>query len=110
MARKVAQVFSSTALIAALSQVESGWLDNGRHGGPYELVRTSTGGTYVFEVDWSNNASTVIGTDTIVANPGEITLFPSNGRWGRMRIKNTHGTVAFSAHNTKVYRDAAGGS
>lgn len=111
MGRRSIQLFSSTALVAALGNVVSGWFDIGKQTPNIEVLQTSTGGTYAFEVDWSRDGgSTTASTDTVTTTPGTTTVATSKARWARFRVRNTHATVAFSAHSTVVNRDSGGGS
>ena len=98
-------LWSDTSLVAALSQVESGWFKIGRQG-QIDILRSNTGGTYVFELDWSaDGGSSVQTTDTITttasaySDPNQA-RFPA--RWVKFRVKNTHATNAFTAHSTSV--------
>lgn len=100
-------IWTNSTLVAALSQTQSGWVDIGKRAPMLDVLRTNTGGTYVFEIDWSRDGgSTTLTTDTITATAGAYTEITSKARWCRLRVKNTHGTVAFSAHSTEVARDA----
>lgn len=100
-------IWSNTANVAALSQVQSGWVDIGKRAPMIDIIRTSTGGTYVFEIDWSRDGgSTTLTTDTVTITAATYTEVTSKARWCRLRVKNTHATVAFSAHSTAVARDA----
>jgi hypothetical protein len=106
--KRVVQVFSDTSLIAALAQVQSAWLD---HSSPSLFItRTSTNGTYAFEIDWSRDGgSTIAQTDTITTTGGVTAVVPTQGRWARLRVKNTHATLAFTAHSTVVEKDVGTG-
>lgn len=100
--------WSSTALVAALGNTQSAWQDIGKSTPDPEVTRTVTGGTYVFEVDWSRDGgSTVLSTDTITTADGVATSFTAKARWARFRVRNTHATLAFTAHSTVVKRDTS---
>jgi len=102
--------WSSTALVAALGTTVSGWQDIGKQTPHMEVTRTVTGGTYVLEVDWSRDGgSTTLTTDTITTTNGETSSITGKARWARFRVRNTHATVAFSAHSTVIKRDASTG-
>lgn len=101
------ELWSSTALVAALGSDVSGWFDIGKQTPNLEVVRTNTGGTYAFEIDWSRDGgATTTTTDTITTASGETAVVTSKARWFRARVRNTHATVAFSAHSTVVKKDA----
>lgn len=100
------EVWSSTALVAAVSNTASGWLDIGKSTPDMEVTRTVTGGTYAFEVDWSRDGgSTTLTTDTITTTDGGTSVITGKARWARLRVRNTHATLAFTAHSTVVKRD-----
>lgn len=109
--KMMVEVWSTTALVGALSNVQSGWIDIGKQTPDFEVTRTNTGGTYAFEVDWSRDGgSTTASTDAITTGSGEPpTAITGKARWARLRVRNTHATVAFSAHSTVVKRDASAG-
>lgn len=104
------ELWSSGALLAAATSTTSGWVDIGKQTPDMEVTRTSTGGTYAFEVDWSRDGgATTVATDvitTVVDSPAVIT---GKARWARLRVRNTHATAAFTAHNTVAKRDASTG-
>jgi hypothetical protein len=103
-------IWSSTALVAALGQDQSGWIDIKKKAPPLDVLRTNTGGTYVFEVDWSRDGGTsTLQTDTITTTAGSYTSITSVARWCRLRVRNTHATLPFTAHSTVVAFDAAVG-
>jgi hypothetical protein len=100
-------LWADTTLVGALSQVQSGWFDIGKQTPMTEVTRTNTGGTYAFEVDWSRDGgSSTMTMDTITTVAGEATPITGKARWCRFRVRNTHATVAFSAHSTTVKKDA----
>lgn len=100
------EVWSDTMLVAALSSTASGWLDIGKQTPDLEVTRTNTGGTYAFEVDWSRDGgSTTLTTDTITTSAGTAAVITGKARWARLRVRNTHATLAFTAHSTVVKRD-----
>ena len=102
------EVWSSATLVAALSSTASGWLDIGKSTPDLEVTRTNTGGTYAFEVDWSRDGGdTTMTTDTITTSSGEIAVITGKARWARLRVRNTHATLPFTAHSTVVKRDAS---
>ncbi len=110
--RRMVQIYSSSALVAALSQVQSGWVDIGRKCSRIEVIRSVySGGTYVFEVDWSNDGgASTLATDTVsVVATGTPAYAVPKGRWARVRVKNTHATIAFASHTTSVNMDSAAG-
>lgn len=110
MSRKkmMVQVWSDTTLVAALGSAVSGWLDIGKSTPDLEVTRTNTAGTYVFEVDWSRDAgSTTLTTDTVTTVSGEPAAITGKARWARLRVRNTHATLAFTAHSTVATRDAS---
>lgn len=110
MGRRDIQVFSSTALVAALGSVTSSWIDIGKRAPYLEVLRTNTGGTYAFEVDWSHDGGvTTASTETVTTTAGTTTRVSGKARWVRVRIRNTHATVAFSAHSTVVNKDGGSG-
>lgn len=104
------EVWSSTALVAALGSTASGWLDIGKSTPDMEVTRTNTGGTYAFEVDWSRDGgSSTASTDSITTTDGGTSVITGKARWARLRVRNTHATLAFTAHSTVVKRDASTG-
>lgn len=108
--KKYVDIWANATLIAGLAQQQSGWIDIGKRAPMCEILRTSTAGTYVFEIDWSRDGgATTESTDTITAPAGTVTPITGKARWCRCRVKNTHATTAFSAHNTVVSRDAGTG-
>lgn len=111
MPRRPHQIYLDTSNIAALSQVESpAWIDLGKHSAPLEALKTSTTGTYALEVDWSRDANNVLTTDPVAISDSVAVTVPGKARWCKVRVKNTHATNAFSAHNTRVTRDAGTGT
>lgn len=113
MSRKkmMVQTYSTTALVAASSNVQSGWIDIGKQTPDTEVTRTATGGTYALEVDWSrDNGATTLSTDTtLTPADGATTVIIGKARWVRFRVRNTHAVTAFTAHDTTVKRDASFG-
>ena len=112
MSRKkmMVELWSNTALVAAVSSTASGWFDIGKQTPDLEVTRTVTGGTYVLEADWSRDAgSTTMTTDTVTTTDGGTTVIVGKARWVRLRVRNTHATLAFTAHSTVVKRDASTG-
>jgi hypothetical protein len=108
--KKVSTKVSDTALLAAGGSSVSAWFDISRHAAFLGITRTSTGGTYVLEIDWSRDGgATTLTTDTINTNPGTYTEVTPKARWFRSRVRNTHGSLAFTAHSTTVLSDAGGG-
>jgi hypothetical protein len=100
--------WSSTALVAALSSTESAWLDIGKSTPDLEVTQTSTTGTYALEVDWSRDGgATTMSTDTVTTTPGVAATVTGRARWSRLRVRNTHATLAFTAHSTVATRDAS---
>ena len=100
--------WSSTALVAAQGSSVSGWVDIGKSTPYLQVTRTNTGGTYAFEVDWSRDGgSSTLSTDTITTSSGTAAEVVGKARWARFRVRNTHATVAFSAHSTTVQRDTS---
>ena len=108
MSRKMlVELWSNTTLVAALGNTVSGWFDIGKQTPNLDVVRTNTGGTYALEIDWSRDGgSSTMTTDTITTVAGEPATVTSKARWFRARVRNTHATVAFSAHSTVVKKDA----
>lgn len=112
MSRKkmMVELWSSTALVAAVSSTASGWFDIGKQTPDLEVTRTNTGGTYVLEADWSRDGgSSTLTTDTITAPDGQTSVIVGKARWVRLRVRNTHAALAFTAHSTVVKRDASTG-
>lgn len=110
--RRITNIFGSTANIAALSQVQSSYIDVGRKAPRLEILRSAyAGGTYVFEIDWSNDGTTQLGsTDTVAGiTTGTPSYVVPKARYARLRIKNTHATNPFTSHNTQVGVDSAAG-
>lgn len=108
--KMMVEVYSTTALLAALSNTASGWIDLGKQAPDTEVTRSAAGGTYAFEVDWSrDNGATTASTDTITTTDGGPTVIRGKARWVRFRVLNTHATLAFTAHSTVVKRDASFG-
>lgn len=109
--KKIAERVSNSTLIAAGGSAVSAWQDIGRHSAFLSILRTSTGGTYAVEIDWSRDGgATTQTTDTVTTSPGVAAETPARARWFRSRIRNTHGSLAFTAHSTQVSADSAGGS
>jgi hypothetical protein len=108
--KKVASKWSDTALLAAGGSSVSAWFDISRKAAFLVGTRTSTGGTYVLEIDWSRDGgATTLTTDTITTSPGVPIEIPTKARWFRSRVRNTHGSLSFTAHNTVVAADAGAG-
>lgn len=108
--KMMVEVWSNSTLVAALSSTASAWLDIGKSTPDLEVTRTNTGGTYAFEVDWSRDGgSTTLTTDTITTTSGDVAVITGKARWARLRVRNTHGTLPFTAHGTLVKRDASTG-
>jgi hypothetical protein len=108
--KKWTEIWANTTNVAALGNAQSGWIDIGKQTPSLGVLRTTTGGTYVFEVDWSRDGgATTLTTDTVTTVAGEFAPATSKARWCRCRVKNTHATVAFSAHSTQVTRDTGPG-
>jgi len=100
-------LWTDTTLVAALGNSVSTWFDIGKQTPVTEVTRTNTGGTYVFEVDWSRDGgSTTMTTDTITTTAGAPAQITGKARWCRFRVRNTHATNAFTAHTTTVLKDA----
>lgn len=103
--RDMGTIRSDATLVAALGASASGWVDLGDRAETLEVVATATGGTYVLELDWSNDAgaSQLAGSPfTVTPALGATTEIACRARWVRIRVRNTHATVAFSAHLTRV--------
>jgi hypothetical protein len=107
---RMLSIWSDTTLVVALSNSASGWIDIGRRCPYLEVIRSSTGGTYAFEIDWSTDGgSTTLTTDTITTTAATFANIPPKARWCRCRARNTHATLPFTVHSTVVTRDAATG-
>lgn len=106
--KMMAEVWSSSALVAASSSTQSAWLDIGRRAPDLEVTATNTGGTYVCEVDWSRDGgATTASTDTVTTTPGVATVIAGKAR---LRVRNTNAVTPFAAHSTVVKRDASFGN
>lgn len=109
--RKQVGIWTTTQLLAAGTSVQSSWIDIGKQAPSLDVLRTNTGGTYVFEVDWSRDGgATTASTDTITTTAGSYTPITSKARWCRLRVRNSHGTAAFTAHSTEVAKDTGPGT
>ena len=63
---RMLELWTSTANVAALDNDESGWFDIGKRCPFLDVIRSSTGGTYGLEVDWSDDeGDTTLTTDTV---------------------------------------------
>lgn len=96
-------VFTDATLIAAASSVVSGWFDLESAGARFlHMLRASTGGTYALEVDWSRDGAAVDVTEALTpANNASITK-DAVTRYCRIRIRNTDGVAAFTAHRSTI--------
>lgn len=94
-------LYSSTALVAGLANVASSYLDV-RNFGELAIMRTSTTGTYAFEIDWSLDGTNAILTETITTTDKVSQRKPVMAPYAKIRVKNTHATDAFTAHYTSV--------
>lgn len=98
-----ALLWSTGVLVAASGSVDSGWVDVSAID---EIVigKTSAGGVYVFEIDWSRDGATVDFTEVVsVADKTSVTKDVA-GLWALFRVRNTDAVAAFTAHRTNVFR------
>lgn len=96
-----APLWSTTTNIAAASNAVSGWVDVSDD--PVLAIgRKSTGGTYVFEVDWSRDGVTSDFTETVTVADGTTVTKHAGAPFARFRVRNTDGVNAFTAHVTAV--------
>lgn len=93
--------FTDGTLLAANSEQVSGWLEVGGHEN-IRIGKTSTGGTYALEIDWGRDETTVDWTETVVVPEGGTVSVDIPAPFARIRVSNTDGVAAFSAHRTNV--------
>lgn len=95
-------LLTADSLLTAGAAEASGWVDlaNVEH---LRIGRSSTGGVYVFEIDWSTDGAVADFTETVaVANNG-TTEKPVAARFARFRVRNTDAVAAFTSHRTTVH-------
>lgn len=101
MTDEVFQLWESATNVAFGANVASAFLDV--H--DYEkliVTENSAGGTYVLEVDWSNDGVTADETEVKTISANTPLEFDVANRFAKFRVKNTHVSAAFSAHHTSV--------
>ena len=95
-------LWTDGSLIAAGGSVASGWVSVATYD-VLRIGRTTTGGTYAFEVDWSRDGITVDFTETVAVANNTTVEKPTAGIHARLRVRNTDAVTAFTAHRTTVY-------
>ncbi len=95
-------LWTDATLVAISGAVESAWI-NVRGQQDFRISRNQAGGTYAFEIDWSRDGVTVDLTEVVVTTEDDQVTQPIAAEWARFRVRNTHATVAFTAHRTNVY-------
>lgn len=97
-------VLTSGVLLAAGGSVESGWIDAEALGGSLiHALRTATAGTYALEIDWSRDGAAVDVVEILTPTNNASLTKDVVSRFFRVRVRNTDGVAAFTAHRTTVY-------
>lgn len=96
------EVWTSGVLVAAAGSDVSGWVDVRQHDA-LRIARTHAGGAYALEVDWSRDGVAVDVTQALtVANNASAEVLVA-APFARLRVRNTDGVAAFTAHRTIVH-------
>lgn len=98
----VDELWTSGTLVAASGADVSPWLDLTLIESLL-LARTATGGAYALEIDWSRDGATADVTEAITLANNTSTKIPAATRFARVRVRNTDGVAAFTAHRTTVH-------
>lgn len=101
VASKVRTLWSSNTLLAISSEAVSGWVDVSRLD-QLMIMKSSTGGTYSFEVDWSRDGVTVDIVEIVAVTEDTSVVKSVASLFVRLRVRNTSGAAAFTEHLTVV--------
>ena len=94
----------SDTLLAAGGSAVSGWIDLQTAGvTAIRPTRTSTGGTYALEIDWSRDGVTADITETVTVGNNVSVEKKAPMRYARVRARNTDAVAAFTVHRTVVH-------
>lgn len=94
-------LWTENALVAAAGSVTSAWIDVSARD-LLRIGRTSAGGVYAFEIEWSRDGAAVDVTEVVVVG-NNTTLEKRVGMaFARFRVRNTDAAAAFTAHRTTV--------
>lgn len=88
-------------LLLASADVDSDFMDVSDFTG-LVLSKTSTGGTYAFEIDWSSDGVTTDTTETVSVTQNDQVEQPIANKFARFRVKETGGSAPFTVHKTTV--------
>ena len=94
-------LYESSALLVATTGVAASSFVDVTYFNKLILSKKSTGGTYVFEIDWSNDGVTADVTETVTVPEGDQVDQPIANKYALFRVKNTGGTP-FTVHKTSV--------
>lgn len=101
IASTVKNLWSSSTLVAAASSVVSGWVDISSLD-KLLVMKSSAGGVYVFEVDWSRDGVAVDIVEIVTVAEDTSIVKSAASMFARFRVKNTDAVVAFTQHLTVV--------
>lgn len=95
-------LWSDGSLVAGGANVASGWIDC-TNLDSLRLLRTSAGGAYALEVDWSRDGAAVDVTQVLALNNNNSGELAVAAKFARFRVRNTDAVAAFTAHRTTVH-------
>lgn len=102
---RIDTLWSSDVLIPAMGQDQSEWIDVADKKFHRELMigKVSGGvGVYMMELDWSNDATVKLITETIGMVDNFPQMRPVVAKYVRIRVRNTDPVNAFTQHITFV--------
>lgn len=101
------EVFYSTSLVGTGGSDASQFLNISGSNSLF-IYRTSTGGTYALEADWSRDGTTSLFTETLTTvSGGRSNVVATISPYVKLRVRNTHSTDAFTNHETVVWADGS---
>lgn len=101
--KPLALLHTTGTLLAGTTAEASAWFDV-RTYDVLRIMRTSTGGVYVFEIDWSRTgvAEDIDLTEVVTVANNTSVEKPIGALFARFRVRNTD-ALAFTAHRTSVH-------
>ena len=98
----LALLWTNATLLGTNGSAASEWIAVAQYD-VLRIGRTSAGGTYAFEVDWSRDGVTSDLTEVVAVGNNITVEKPVGAAFARFRARNTDAVSAFSAHRTNVY-------
>lgn len=98
----VVNLWSTSVNLATGASVTSGWFDVSSRADIYVMRKTSTSGTYGFEVDWSLDGVTADIVEALTVGNNVSVAKQVMSRFARFRARNTDAVNSILNHLTTV--------